>query len=593
MDLSTSATSKKHVDLNDARYQQSERLRQNSKKNVRSTFTLYDNKEVNKVAVQDISAAYELSDKKMPIGELINKMLDLTIDMEDGVLDAEKDAVYAWKYSVALLSMYEDKIKRQEDFSVFDNGLKNAIVNSQLFMERYPGKYTVRTNFFDPKIKSGLLEDITSTFKAEVLPKIHDAAINKSKIVAEQHQNPILDKIINWAIENYNCTVDSFFEVRNDEETKLFFSVNTIILHLKNGYDMSIIGHVGTDHDDKFAISIFNANDIGLDSHAERIEQKDIQSNLTQATQKDPVDPLTRLLKIERAKNEVLKKQYDILVNIRPMINSDVLKITAAESVVGHDYIWGCEQYRTTHADLPENFKLSDVVLPELELEQEDEVAYKQKSGLIGSLSKMTDSIDKTTFEMKTIDDSKKFESIVNEKKAMGYDLDPVEKEPYSATRPIERAADKPIEVAPAKAPDLKDHSSDELLKDVVTEDIFATLAEPKEKPVEKQFGNPENIEFKMPKLTITNANLQNLSSNKKDDNFDTTATRLPGVVLPKKEEKFDDTPSFTGNAQSMPQKQETLFEQEPEFKPVQPQKQEQPIAQPELLLDDLDSLFA
>ena len=90
LDLSTSVASKKHVDFNDARYQLSDKLKQSSSKNIRATFTLYDNKDVKKTAIQDISAAYALSDKRMPMGELLNKMIDLITDMEDGKLDSEE-----------------------------------------------------------------------------------------------------------------------------------------------------------------------------------------------------------------------------------------------------------------------------------------------------------------------------------------------------------------------------------------------------------------------------------------------------------------------------------------------------------------------
>ena len=57
---------------------------------------LVDNKEYNKIAVQEISAAYALSDKHLPMGELLNKLVDLILDLEDGTLDTEKDAIYAW-----------------------------------------------------------------------------------------------------------------------------------------------------------------------------------------------------------------------------------------------------------------------------------------------------------------------------------------------------------------------------------------------------------------------------------------------------------------------------------------------------------------
>ena len=133
LDLSTSVASKKHVDFNDARYQLADTLKPNTNKHMRSTFTLYDRKDVKKTSVTEISAAYMLSDKKFPMGEILNKLVDLIIDMEDGVLDSEKDAIYAWKYSMTLLEIYEDKKKRQEPMSTFDNGLKSMVINNSFY----------------------------------------------------------------------------------------------------------------------------------------------------------------------------------------------------------------------------------------------------------------------------------------------------------------------------------------------------------------------------------------------------------------------------------------------------------------------------
>ena len=199
LDLSTSVTSKKHVDFNDARYQLAESLKPNTNKNIRSTFTLYDKKDVKKTSVTEISAAYMLSDKKLPMGEILNKLVDLIIDMEDGSLDSEKDAIYAWKYSMTLLEIYEDKKKRQEPMSTFDNGLKSMVINNDIFHRERPGKYTNRTNFINEAIKRELADDIVDIFKNIALPKIHDIAIAQSLQIAERHQNPIFDKIVGWA----------------------------------------------------------------------------------------------------------------------------------------------------------------------------------------------------------------------------------------------------------------------------------------------------------------------------------------------------------------------------------------------------------
>lgn len=390
LDLS-SVSSKKNTDLNDPRYHLSDKCKQVATKAKRPSFSLYDNKEKNS-SIQEITAAYMLSDKKIPIGEMLNKMVDIIIDLEDGVLNSYTDHVYAWKYSLALIEMFEDKIKRQEDLTIFDNRLKSSIVNSQTFAEQFPGKYTNRTNFFDQKLKEELVSDILTTFKDVALPKIHGAAVLNSQQIAEKHNNPILDKIVDWAIKNYNCEVDTFFDVKKDETTQLYYSTNTIILHLQNGYDMSIIGSVGTEHDDNFAISVFDASNLSLSSHNEKMTQDELKAALTNASKKSIVDPLTKLLKMEKKKNSILKKQYEILANIRPMISADLLNLKAASSIVSNDYVWGCKKFRETHEDLPKDFKLEDVKLPELS-KADEELDGKSKKAMKMDVSEMASGI--------------------------------------------------------------------------------------------------------------------------------------------------------------------------------------------------------
>lgn len=579
MDLSTSATSKKHVDFNDARYQLSDKLKQNTNKNIRSTFTLYDSKDFDKVAVQDISAAYALSDKKLSLGELMNKMVDLIIDMEDGILDTEKDAVYAWKYSMTILQIYDDKRKRQESLNSFDNGLKNAVVNSKTFIERYPGKYTARTNFFDVKTKNELIENIVATFKDAALPKIHDSAIAQSKKIAEKHSNPILDRIVKWAIENYRCTADSFFAVTEDQETGLFFSVNTIILHLRNGYDMSIVGHVGTDRDDQFAISILNANDISIQKHGERINQGDVESALSEASNSDPIDPLSKLLAMEKKKNAVLMEQYQILTGIRPMIPAHVLDLKAAESVVGQDYIWGCRQWREKHEDLPADFSLDDVVLPVFE---EDNPEFVQQQTLANEINQFTNNVDDFTQDV----DTKQIEAATVE----------VETSMPELVAPVHDDApvNEPAQVTP---PAPAEEPQDALFS--LPSDLFET-----KKPAaqqEKKFGESTSS-FHMPRLNLAQAAPKATtkpSEPKKQSSFDVTSTMLPGVTPVKKKVVVDDTPSITQQAKPMPTPDNAPQWKQPETTPVvptavekkQPVKEEE-VSTPELILDDIDSLF-
>jgi hypothetical protein len=372
MDLSTSVASKKHVDFNDARYQSSDKLKQSGTA-IRSAFTLYDNKEPGKTSVQDISAAYALSDKRLPIGELLNKMVDLIVDVEEGVIGCDSNSIYTWKYSVALLVMYNDKMLRQEQLSSFDNSLKNSVINSTTFINTFPGKYTSRTNFFDQNTKSQLVKDIVDVFNTVTLPEIHRFAIQRSRDIAENHKNATLDNIAHWAVENYQCEVDSFFQISEDKITKLCFSTNTIILHMNNGYDISIIGYVGTDHDDKFAVSMFDANTTSIESHDEKASQADIQNLIDSTSKNTSVNPIVKMLSVEKHRNDILRQQYEALCLIRPMVPANVLSIKAAESVVGQDYIWGCEQFRKEHDDLPADFKFEDIALPEC-----DEIDYEQ-----------------------------------------------------------------------------------------------------------------------------------------------------------------------------------------------------------------------
>lgn len=373
LDLSTTVAAKKHVDFNDARYQLADKLKQTEKQAVRASFTLYDKTE-ERMSIQELEASYNLSDKHLPIGEIINKMLDIIVDLEDGVLDsANGDAIYIWKYSNALLDIFEDKRKRQEPLTTFDNSLKNIIVETSIFNKKYPGKYTYRTNFFDPKLREEIVTDMLDTFKNDILAKIHTIAVTQSKEIAEKHQNKTMDVLINWAIQNYNCKVDAFFDVKENKETSMFYSINTVILHLPNGYDISLVGYVGTDRDDKFAVSIINARNSEISESDSRVNKNDVKSIMANASQKDPLEPLSKLIKIENAKKKVLQESYEILKETRPMVKEEVLKIKAASSVVGNDYIWGCEQFRKTHDDLPDDFDVKDIILPKFEYVDEDE----------------------------------------------------------------------------------------------------------------------------------------------------------------------------------------------------------------------------
>jgi hypothetical protein len=569
LSLSQNASSKKRLDFNDPRYQLSDKLKQNGKKNVRSTFTLYDNKESNKVAVQDISDAYAVSDKRLPIGELLNKMVDLIIDMEDGVISTEKDAIYTWKYAKALLMMYDDKRKRLERMTAFDNGLKNSIISSQVFANRYPGKYTSRTNFFNQKTKDDFEKDIVDTFQEIALPGIHEAAVQQSKMIAEKHSNTTLDKIVQWAVENYGCTVDSYFEVQEDKETHLFYSTNTIILHLKNGYDMSVIGYSGTDHDDQFAMSIFDARNIAISQHSDRASQSDIQNMLSETSSQEAIDPLKKLLEFEKNKNDVLRKQYEILTAIRPMIPAEVLELKAAESVVGRDYIWGCSQFRKTHEDLPKDFKLSDIKLPSYESETDDILDQRERIADVNSMAaSIVDNnikdhevasgartIIKENQGIITGDTSEYQEDEKRGAATSLYGNNTEETSTISGNQPIVKA---PIVEQPK--------SIEEVLAPAIPDALFD---EPKvEKPVvkDKTFGDPTRMEsgFRMPTLPIGPATTFAPKTEEKksqiEREFDPAATLLPGFTPLKKEAPKDNAPPVTQQAKPAPKAEPSMW---------------------------------
>lgn len=641
LDLSTSAASKKHVDFNDARYQLADKLKWNGKQAVRSSFTLYDNKEENKVAVQDIAAAYALSDKKLHVGELLNKLLDLILDLEDGVLDTEKDAIYTWKYANTLLDMYEDKARRQELLTAFDNSLKTSLINSQTFMKRYPGKYVHRTNFFDPKVKSAVVEDIVATFKEEARDKIHQIAIKQSKTVAEAHSNPILDRIVMWAVENYQCEVDSFYETKEDQNSGLFYAQNTIILHLNNGYDMSIIGYVGTEHDDKFAISILDAHNIAMTHHAERIDQRKLKNTLSEASNRDNVDPLTKLLKLEKKKNAILKQQHDILTEIRPMISADVLSLKAAESVVGADYIWGCEQYRKNHEDLPADFKIEDIKLPMYDEDALIKAALESQNGGAAEIDidAIADTMSVKQVTAKAIQDAAQnfiAGSVTNDKNNEETAKGLTEKSVEDAAPIIlpfvnkvvdeaEEVEEKVKEVAKAEESEKTEMIKEEDEEEVTSEsaadadtslktpiDLFADIEDPKKKVVEKKkFGENKPDEFHMPSLTINNDSTPQqvgVPAKQMKSDYDPAATLLPGFTPPKPQKEEENIPSATQNAKPMPIFDDVELqlpvidtgisqnkEKEIKEKAVEKHGEEEKVApkKPKLSFESMDDLFS
>ena len=143
-----------------------------------------------------------------------------------------------------------------------------------------------------------------------------------------------MDKIVKWAVDNYGCTVESFFEIKQETGTDFYYSINTVILHIKNGYDISIVGYSGTDHDDLFAISSLNTQSASVNSYNERASQSEIEDIFKKTANYSVIDPISNMLKYEKEINRVLNEQYEILRNVRPMIPVDILEIEAAESVV-------------------------------------------------------------------------------------------------------------------------------------------------------------------------------------------------------------------------------------------------------------------
>ena len=552
LDLSTSASSKKHVDLNDARYQLVDRLKNNDKKNIRPTFTLYDNKEIGKVTTKEISAAYDLSDKKLPMGELMNKMVDMVVDLEDGVLHSEKDCIYAWKYSVAIMAMYEDKInnKRQSTLVSFDNGLKNLLLTSQEFASHYPGRYTSRTNFFDAKVKDQLILDIIEIFRHAAVPKLHELAIEKSKIIAERHDNPTLNKIIQWAVDNYKCTVDSYFDVKVDEDTKLYYSLNTVILHLKNGYDMSIVGFVGTDHDDKFAISVFNTNDANMEKHDDKLGRNDIQGVLDEIADLEAVNPMHKILKVEQKRKEELNAQLEYLRTIRPMIKSELLALPVAEKVVGRDYLWACERNRNAYGELPEGFTFDDLQIPEITASRHDMI----EDEIVTGLSQLDESEDQVKKESASVVEEQV------EKKPVIQEEKPVENKELE--KPVEKSVEKPVENIKTE-PVVENHVE----PTVNTEDLFADST-PVEKPKQDSVDSLFETAEQKPQVKQNQPAQAKKKKEKEEapvfetpppmfstkptskETFNSAAILLPGVVInDDDDDDDDDIPNYTGSA--------------------------------------------
>ena len=537
LDLSTSASSKKHVDLNDARYQLVDKLKNNDKKNIRPTFTLYDNKEIGKVTTKEISAAYDLSDKKLPMGELMNKMVDMVVDLEDGVLHSEKDCIYAWKYSVAIMAMYEDKInnKRQSTLVSFDNGLKNLLLTSQEFASHYPGRYTSRTNFFDAKVKDQLILDIIEIFRHAAVPKLHELAIEKSKIIAERHDNPTLNKIIQWAIDNYKCTVDSYFDVKVDPDTQLYYSLNTVILHLKNGYDMSIVGFVGTDHDDKFAISVFNTNDANMEKHDDKLGKGDVQGVLDEIAELEAVSPMHKILQVEKKRKEELNAQLEYLRTIRPMVKAELLALPVAEKVVGTDYLWACERNRNAYGELPEGFTFDDLQIPEVTASRHD--LFEEE--IVTGLTNLDE--EKPIVEEPAVTPVVAPVEVVEEPVAQVVETPEVEtlKEVVKDVKPVEEKAAEPA-INPADL--FAENKPVETPKKDSVDSLFETTT-PKTQPTPKK----EKKEQAAPVFETPPPVFATKPTTK--DTFNSAAILLPGVVINDDDDDDDDVPNYTGSA--------------------------------------------
>lgn len=623
LDLSTSASAKKHVDLNDARYQLVDKLKSNDKKNIRPTFTLYDNKELGKVTTKEISAAYDLSDKKLPMGELMNKMVDMVVDLEDGILNSEKDCIYAWKYAVTIIAMYEDKInnKRQNELVSFDNGLKNLVLSSKEFAEHYPGRYTSRTNFFDTKIKNQLILDIIEIFKHAAAPKLHELAIEKSKVIAEKHDNPTLNRIIQWAIDNYKCTVDSYFDIKVDPDTSLYYALNTVILHLKNGYDMSIVGFVGTDHDDRFAISAFNTNDANMERFDDKLETGDVQSNINQIVELEKVSPMHRILKVEQKRKEELNAQLEYLRSIRPMVDKELLDLQVAVDVVGEDYLWSCERNRKIYPELKKGFTFDDLKIPEITATRKD-VAMDEEivSGLAGlDDSASTQQMASTPFneavanyteevevsEPETVETEESNETVTDVAST-------TETVPVVETAPVAPEATKEpaVEDLFATTEDQVDDDEDEIASMFDAKhqpDVIPSKPVVEEKPAVSSVAPAMPVTVEQPQVNAFGAN--------KSTVFNDSAILLPGVMIDIDGDGIPDVvPSYTGFAvqaktepetpdtqltwvepeQTAEAEDETASEMKEKVKEAAAlvEDKEEKVITPDLMFDNIDSLF-
>ena len=538
------------------------------------------------------------------MGELMNKMVDMVVDLEDGILNSEKDCIYAWKYAVTIMAMYEDKInnKRQSTLVSFDNGLKNLILSSKEFADHYPGRYTSRTNFFDTKIKDQLILDIIEIFRHAAVPKLHELAIEKSKIIAEKHDNPTLNRIIQWAIDNYKCTVDSYFDVKVEDETQLYYSLNTVILHLKNGYDMSIVGFVGTDHDDKFAISIFNTNTANMESFDDKLERGDIQSTLDKVSEMENVSPMHKILKIERKRKEELNAQLDYLRTIHPMIKKELLDLPVAEKVVGSDYLWACERNRNAYGELPEGFTFEDLQIPEVTATRHD-VEDEIVAGLVdldennNTASVVEPVLNIETTEGTTIEEDVPQKDVTENKEELNNVEEKVE--PMVAEEPV---IETPVEPE----------------QSLFEEDDVASMFDENHKPEVLSPSKPATDKAPAtPVLNVVNEPVKAPAQPTKNAVFNDSAILLPGAMIDLDGDGEPDVPSYTGFAvqaktEELPDTQLTWIqpehtEEEDTVKPADTEMQtkiqeaaaladdtekKEEIVTPDLMFDDIDSLF-
>ena len=334
---------KQTINLNDPRYEKSDRLSKNEGKDIRPSFTLYDGQDEKQVSVDEIRRVYQLSDKKLSLNELLGKIVDFIEafgSQNAPIVEYHNDPIYAWQYADTLAAIAKERLDISEPLLAFDNGFRYTVINNPDIQSQFPNKYTLKTDFSDKKVSQVLAQDLEQLFLTQILPSLHKKAIAFSKIQSDKKDNTVITGLSAWAQNTLGCKADLKSEILQDEETQIYYKKNSLLLYLKNGYMLSIVGYVGTTNDARFEAASFNPNnaDKNLLQTAEG-EQMDIKNFVDTSAKKENIPVIAYLLERQERDNRYLLQNVEYLQQIKPMIEADVLKMPAASSVVDSAYI--------------------------------------------------------------------------------------------------------------------------------------------------------------------------------------------------------------------------------------------------------------